>query len=52
MVATSFLLAAWVGVKLSGGIVDEDGLWLEGLGASPIGRGGGAGSGAITGGNV
>ena len=32
--------------------VDEDGLWLDGLGASPIRRGGGAGSGAMTGGNV
>ena len=51
MVVKSFLLAAWVGVKLSGGI-GADGFRPGGAGASPIRRGGGAGSGVMTGGNV
>ena len=53
MVVKSALLAACVGVKLSGRVVDEDALWLVCLGGiSPIGRGGGAGRGARTGGKV
>ena len=53
MVVRSVLLAAWVGVNLSGGI-GGGGFLIGGVGASPIRRGGGGGGGRelMTGGNV
>ena len=51
MVVKPVLLAAWVGVNLSGGI-GASGFLLGGVGASPIRRGGGAGRELMTGGNV
>ena len=51
MVVKSVLLAAWVGVNLSGGI-GGGGFLLGGVGASPIRRGGGVGRELMTGGNV
>ena len=53
IVVRSALLAACVGDKLSGRVVDEDALGLVCLaGAAPTGCGGGIGRGARIGGNV
>ena len=51
MVVKSVLLAAWVGVNISGGI-GGSGFLLVGVGASPIHLGGGVGRELMTVGNV